>query len=62
MCMQTGDGAVRLLWSNRIGAAASGAPELDVKLTAGARVEKVPRPGARILALHASGSESRFFW
>lgn len=52
---------MRLLWSNRIGAEASGSPELDVKL-AGARLEKVPRPGARILALHASGAESRFFW
>lgn len=59
--LQASDGGVRLLWSNRIGATASGQPELDETLAA-AQVEKVPRPGARILALHRSGTESRFFW
>jgi hypothetical protein len=58
---QAKGGGVRLRWSSRIGAAASGAPELDDTLTA-AQLEKVPRPGARILALHCSGRERRFFW
>ena len=46
-----------------MGATASGPPELDVLLPLGtARVERVPRPGARILALHAVGADSHFFW
>lgn len=59
--MQSADQAVHLQWSNRVGAVATGAPELDVALQ-GARVERIPRTGARILAVHSIGAESRFFW
>lgn len=61
--LQKEDGSLHLTWSNRLGAAASGAPELDVVLPSGqSRFEKVPRPGSLIVALQRAGADSHFFW
>lgn len=60
---QKEDGSLHLTWRNRVGAAPSGAAELDVVLPPSqSRCEKVQRPNSRILAVHRAGADGHFFW